>query len=216
MRFRDRHEAGERLAEALEQSVDLNPEDRPLILGIPRGGIPVAAVIFERFEAELDVLVAHKIGAPGNPEFAIGAVAEDGTTILDTGLIDRYGIGSDYVDRETHRQHAEVERRARSFRGNRSPIPVTGRFCIVVDDGVATGSTLESSLRLVLNAGAESVIAAVPVGPPATIRRLGQIVDAVICPLQPSNFFAVGAWYENFEQVSDQTVIDLLESGVEQ
>ncbi|MCJ7780094.1 MAG: phosphoribosyltransferase [Acidimicrobiia bacterium] len=212
MRFRDRHEAGERLADALEESAVLGPADRPLILGVPRGGVPVAAVISDRFGVELDVLVAHKLGAPGNPEFAIGAVAEDGTTILDTQLIERYEISGDYVERETRSQQAEVERRARLLRSGRSPIPVTGRVCVVVDDGVATGSTLEVSLRLVLNAGADRVIAAVPVGPPATINRLEEIVDAAVCPMQPTTFFAVGAWYENFEQISDKTVIDLLGS----
>lgn len=211
MRFRDRHEAGELLADALELSAAANVEDRPLILGVPRGGIPVAAVISDRFEAELDVLVAHKIGAPGNPEFAIGAVAEDGTTILDEELIDRYGIGRDYVDTETNRQQRDVERRARSLRGGRSPIRIADRVCVVVDDGVATGATLEVSLRLVVSAGAERVIAAVPVGPPATISRLERIVDAVVCPVRPTTFYAVGAWYEDFSQVSDEAVIDLLD-----
>ena len=211
MRFRDRHEAGERLADALEESAVLDPAVRPLILGVPRGGIPVAAIISDRLGADLDVLVAHKLGAPGNPEFAIGAVAEDGTRILDTDLVERYGIGDDYVERETRDQQVEIERRARSLRSGRSPIPVTGRVCVVVDDGVATGATLEVSLRLVVSAGADRVIAAVPVGPPATISRLERTVDAVICPVQPAAFFAVGAWYEDFRQVSDETVIELLE-----
>lgn len=212
MRFRDREEAGERLADALEDSAVLDPADRPLVLGVPRGGIPVAAVISQRLGAEVDVLVAHKLGAPENPEFAIGAVAEDGTTILDTGLIDRYAIGADYVERETSRQQEEVDRRASLLRSGRPATPLTGRVCVVVDDGVATGATLEASLRLVLRAGADRVIAAVPVGPPTTINRMAGIVDVVICPVQPAAFLAVGAWYEDFTQVSDETVIEILES----
>ena len=215
MRFRDRREAGERLADALSEGTVLGPADRPLVLGVPRGGVPVAAVISDRLGAELDVLVAHKLGAPGNPEFAIGAVAEDGTTMLDTDLLDRYGIDDDYVERETRRQHKEIERRARLLRGGRPPISVTDRVCIVVDDGVATGSTLEASLRLVLSAGANRVVVAVPVGPPVTISRLEGLVDAVICPVQPATFFAVGAWYDDFGQVSDDTVISLLERRID-
>jgi len=213
MRFRDRHEAGERLADALESSTSVVAADHPLILGVPRGGVPIAAVISARFGAQLDVLVAHKLGAPGNPEFAIGAVAEDGTTILDTDLIDRYGIDNDYVDREAHHQQQEVKRRARTLRSGRSPIPVAGRVCVVVDDGIATGATLEVSLHLIADAGADRVIAAVPVGPPATISRLERIADAVVCPVQPATFHAVGAWYADFTQVSDETVIELLEMG---
>ena len=210
VRYRNREDAGERLADALESSALVDRGANPLVLGIPRGGIPVAAVIADRIGGELDILVAHKLGAPGNPEYAIGAVAEDGTAVVDEMLVDRLGISLEYVEAEQRRQRLEVERRAGTLRGG-GPIPVTGRVCVVVDDGVATGATLEVSLRLVRRADAKQVIAAVPVGPPDTIRRLEGIVDLVVCPLQPTAFFAVGAWYDDFGQVPEGTVIDLLE-----
>ncbi len=211
MRYRNRLDAGERLAEAIDAGGLISRDTRPLVLGIPRGGVPVAAVIADRIEGDLDVLVAHKLGAPGNPEYAIGAVAEDGTIILDDALVERLGVGADYVETERRRQQAAVERRAHELRRNRAPMPPTGRVCIVVDDGVATGSTLEVALMLVARSGAEQIVAAIPVGPPETIQRLGAVVDAVVCPLQPAAFFAVGAWYDDFSQVSEETVIETLE-----
>jgi predicted phosphoribosyltransferase len=207
--YRDRVDAGEQLAKALRESIvnDL----RPLILGVPRGGVPVAAVIAEQLGGDLDVLVAHKLGAPGNPEFAIGAVAEDGSAYVDQRILRSHRIPDEYVRAETERQLAEVKRRAQMLRGDRAPLPIAGRICVVVDDGVATGATLEASLRLVQRLDADRVIAAVPVGPPDTIRRLGDVADAVVCPLQPRHFMAVGAWYERFDQVPDEDVIALLE-----
>lgn len=209
--YRDRTDAGEQLATALAGVVD--PDDPPLVLGVPRGGVPVAAVVADRLGGDLDVLVAHKLGAPGNPEFAIGAVAEDGSTVVDDRVIGFHDIPADYVRTETERQLAEVRRRARLLRGDRPPAEVAGRVCIVVDDGVATGSTLEASLLLVEKLGASRVIAAVPVGPPETIRRLGGAADAVVCPLQPRHFVAVGGWYERFDQVPDSEVVEILGSG---
>ena len=207
--YRDRIDAGEQLAAALTGIVD--QDDRPLILGIPRGGVPVAAVVADQLGGDLDVLVAHKLGAPGNPEFAIGAVAEDGSTFVDDRVIAFHGIPTDYVRGETERQLAEVQRRARLLRNDRPPVQVAGRVCVVVDDGVATGATLEASLRLVEKLDASRVIAAVPVGPPDTIRRLGGAADVVVCPLQPRHFLAVGGWYEHFDQVPDQEVVELLD-----
>ena len=211
MRYRNRTDAAKRLADALESSEQFDEQVKPLVLGIPRGGIPVAAVIADRIGGELDVLVARKLGAPENAEYAIGAVAEDGTAIIDEALVERLGISSEYVETEQYRQQLEVERRAAKLRGTSGPTPVGGRVCVVVDDGVATGATLEVSLRLVTRAGPKRVIAAVPVGPPDTIRRLATIADAVVCPLQPAVFFAVGAWYDDFAQVSEREVADVLE-----
>ena len=209
MRYRNREEAGERLADALEGVEFADRETKPLVLGVPRGGVPVAAAIADRIGGELDVLVAHKLGAPGNPEYAIGAVAEDGTTVVDETLVERLGISPDYVEAEQLRQQEEVARRAGTLRGD-GPISLSGRVCVVVDDGVATGATLEASLRLVGRADPKQVIAAIPVGPPDTIQRLATIVDVVVCPLQPAAFFAVGAWYDDFSQVSERTVVELL------
>ena len=160
------------------------------------------------------MLVAHKLGAPGNPEYAIGAVAEDGTAIVDEKQVERLGISPTYVEDEQQRQQVEVARRAKMLRGGGGPTPLSGRVCVVVDDGVATGATLEASLRLVNRAEPKQVIAAIPVGPPDTIRRLASIVDVVVCPLQPATFFAVGAWYDDFGQVSERPVIELLERSL--
>lgn len=209
--YRDRIDAGDQLADALRDVID--PDDRPLILGVPRGGVPVAAVVAKELGGELDVLVAHKLGAPGNPEFAIGAVAEDGSAYVDDRIITRHRVSDDYVQAEIERQLADVRRRALLLRGDRPPLQIEGRVCVVVDDGVATGATLEASLRLVRRLGAASVIAAVPVGPPETIRRLGGAADAVVCPLQPQHFMAVGGWYEQFGQVPDEEVVKLLEGN---
>ena len=211
MRYRSRSDAGERLAEAIAAGGLIGHGTRPLVLGIPRGGVPVAAVVADRIEADLDVLVARKLGAPGNPEYAIGAVAEDGTVILDDAIVERLGVGAHYVEAERRRQQVAVEHTANELRGHHAPIPPTGRVCIVVDDGVATGSTLEAALRLVARSGAEQIFAATPVGPPETIRRLGAVADLVVCPLQPAAFFAVGAWYDDFSQVSEAAAVETLE-----
>jgi len=211
MRYRNRSDAGHALAEAIEAEGLISRDTRPLILGIPRGGVPVAAVIADRIGGDLDVLVARKLGAPGNPEYAIGAVAEDGTVILDDAIVERLGISAPYVETERRRQRAAVQQRAHELRGDRPPMSTVSRLCVVVDDGVATGSTLEVALSLVARSGADQIIAAIPVGPPETIRRLGAVIDAVVCPLQPPTFFAVGTWYDDFSQVSEETVIATLD-----
>ncbi len=211
MRYRDRTDAAIRLASAIVEADVVDCDVRPLVLGVPRGGIPLAAVVCERIGGELDVLIARKVGAPGNPEYAIGAVAEDGTAVIDQVVVDYLGIDERYVQDETQRQQAEVARRAAHVRAGRAAVPIAGRVCVVVDDGVATGATLEVALRLVRSAGAARIIAAVPVGPPTTVSRLGDVSDAMVCPVQPEPFFAVGAWYDNFSQVSEASVIEALE-----
>lgn len=211
MRYRNRHDAGERLAAAVLAAGVIGADERPLVLGIPRGGVPIAALVAERIGGDLDVLVARKLGAPGNPEYAIGAVAEDGTVIVDDSIVERIGIDPAYVEAERQRQQADIERRVAVLRSGRAPTPLADRVCVVVDDGVATGATLEASLRLVVRSGAARVVAAVPVGPIETVGRLTGIVDAVVCPLQPAPFRAVGSWYDDFGQVSETTVVETLE-----
>jgi len=211
VRYRDRSDAAIRLAAAIVEADVFERDVWPLVLGVPRGGIPIAAMVRDRIGGDLDVLVTRKVGAPGNPEYAIGAVTEDGTALIDQALVDRIGIDESYVHEETQRQRLEVARRAALVRGSVERMPISGRVCVIVDDGVATGATLEASLRLVGRAGAERIIAAVPVGPPATVVRLRAVSDAVVCPLQPEPFFAVGTWYVDFSQVSEASVIEALE-----
>ena len=213
VRYRDRADAGSRLADAIVAEGVITADDVPLVLGVPRGGVPVAVVVAERLGADVDVLVAHKLGAPGNPEFAIGAVAEDGTYVVDRGFLRRLGVGDEFVEAERERQAAEVQRRAASYRQGRPAIPISDRLCIVVDDGVATGSTLQAAISLVEHRDAARVIVAVPLGPPESIQRLAETGDAVVCPLQPEPFFAVGGWYDRFDQVSDAEVMRFLEES---
>jgi predicted phosphoribosyltransferase len=210
MRYRNRAAAGRRLGEELRDRYGDRAE-RWLVLGVARGGVPVAAEVASLLDADLDVAVAHKLGAPGNPEFAIGAVVEGAAPVIDAKLIARLGIPDAYVDRETERQIAEIERRSAVFRGDRAPFAIAGRHVIVIDDGVATGATLVAVLRAMRAAGAQEVICAVPVGPPDTLRRLAGECDAVVCPLQPGSFFAVGGWYDDFSQVGDREVVAALQ-----
>ncbi len=211
MRYRDRRDAGKRLAAALVDGGVIGPDDDVVVLGIPRGGVPVAAEVADALGAPLDVLVAHKLGAPGNPEFAIGAVAEDGTVLVDDRLLARIGVPRSYIEDEAKRQLAEVRRRAEAYRRGRAPIPIEGKTVVVVDDGIATGATFEVALQLLRKRGAGKIIAAVPVGPPDSVARLGSVADAVVVPLQPAEFYAVGAWYDEFGQTTDDEVIAALD-----
>ena len=185
----------------------------PLVLGVARGGLPVAAVIATTLEVELDVAVARKISAPGNPEFAIGAVTADGAPFLSTDVISALKIPAEWVASATDEARREAIRRTSVYRGGRSALDVAGRFVLVVDDGVATGSTLIAVLQSVDGAGATRVVCAVPVGPPETIHALGAHADLIVCPNTPRSFRAVGEWYDDFSQLDDADVMTLLESG---
>jgi predicted phosphoribosyltransferase len=206
--FVDRRDAGERLAAALS---DLAGSEL-VVLGIPRGGVEIAALVAERLDAPLDVVIPRKVGAPGNPELGLGAVAE-GVEVLDERLIRVLGVSPGYLRAEIAAQQDEIRRRAMAYRGNRPPIELAGKVAVVIDDGVATGGTAAAALRWARARGASRVILAVPVAPPEILRRLNNEADELRVLAFPSPFSAVGQWYQEFRQVSDERVVELLTAG---
>ena len=208
--FRDRHEAGERLAEALVGRVD----DRAVVLGVPRGGVIVAVPVARALAAPLDIVVPRKLGAPGNPELGIGAVAP-GVRVVDERLVRALHVASDYLDEEAARQEAELGRRLLAYRGDRPPPNLAGRAAILVDDGVATGVTARAAMRWARAAGAARVVFAAPVGPQGIEEALAPDCDACFVLVTPPRFGAVGEWYERFAQVSDDEVRVALAAGEE-
>ena len=207
MRFRDRREAGQLLAGELDFP---KGDEDVIVLGIPRGGVVVAYEVAQAIGAPLEVYITRKIGAPHNPELAIGAVASDGGIVLDHDLIRQLGIPGDYVEKETERQRQEIERRAREYRGDRPPLELAGKTVVVVDDGVATGATIMATLRALKRQEPKELILAIPVGPPDTVKQLGKEADRVICLSTPHLFWAVGAFYAVFDQTPDEEVKRLL------
>ncbi len=209
MRFQDRTDAGRRLADALlDRSIEAD-----IVLAIPRGGLPLGRAVADALGVPLDIVVASKIGAPHNPEFAIGAVARDGSAWLDQDTIDRFGIDEAYVERERRREAENADLKAERYRGDRGAPDLEGKTVVVVDDGVATGSTAIAAVRLVRERGAERVVLAIPVGPPDTVVELEGETDDVVCLSTPANFGAVGQFYDRFGQVSDDEAIAYLQEG---
>lgn len=205
MIFEDRIDAGERLAELLKEHA--GPDT--VVLGIPRGGVIVAEVVATTLGVPLDVVVPRKVGAPGNPELGLGAVAP-GVRVLDPWLIERLGVTEEYLEREIAAEEAETIRRLRAYRGDRPPLELAGKTAIVVDDGVATGGTAVAAIRWARSQGAGRVVLAVPVAPPQTMERLRHEADEVVALATPEPFFAVGEWYRRFDQTSDEEVVAAL------
>jgi predicted phosphoribosyltransferase len=203
--FADRAQAGDELAEALrgERGSDA------VLLAIPRGGVEVAAVMADRMELPLDIVVPRKLGAPQNPELGLGAIAE-GVRVLDERLIRTLGVPDAYLAGEIARQEAEIRRRTDAYREGRAPVPVTERTAIVVDDGVATGGTAIAAVRWARGAGAREVVFAAPVAPREAVELLRAEADRVVILWTPPRFHAVGQWYVEFSQVDDERVIELL------
>jgi putative phosphoribosyl transferase len=204
--FADRVEAGRRLAGALD---GLEGQE-VVVLGVPRGGVEVAAEVARVHGWPLDIVIPRKVGAPLNPELGVGAVAE-GVRVLDERMIRQLGVTEDYLEREIGAQEEEIRRRTRAYRGGRPAVDVRNKVAVVVDDGVATGGTAAAALRWARTHGAARVILAVPVAPREAVARLSREADEVISLATPEPFFAVGQWYESFPQTSDREVVDLLE-----
>lgn len=210
--FEDRVEAGRKLAEALEGFTDGNA----IVLAIPRGGVVVGFEIAKALNLPLDVIIPHKIGAPDNPELAIGAMTEDGTTILDEQLVTYLGVSQDYIKEESGRQKNEIERRLKFYRQNLPYPNLEGLDVILVDDGVATGSTMKAALASVKHKNAKTVTVAVPVAPPSTVAELKKQATCVVCLYAPEYFQAIGQFYLDFSQTTDQEVIQLLQQNRQQ
>jgi putative phosphoribosyl transferase len=204
--FRDRHDAGERLAARLTAYAS----ESPVVVGLPRGGVVVAAAVAEELGAPLDVIVVRKLGVPSQPELGMGAVGEGGVIVRTDAVIQAARVSPEQFDAVVERERAEVARRATRFRGNRAPVSLEGRTVIVVDDGIATGGTARAALEVVRAHGAARVVLAVPVAPPETLRDFASVADEVVCVEAPRWFQAVGSHYADFTQTSDQDVIDLL------
>jgi putative phosphoribosyl transferase len=204
--FVDRIDAGKRLASALKNFSG----KKGIVLAIPRGGVVVGYVLAKTLNLPLDVIIPRKIGAPENPELAIGAVAEDGTAILDQKLVKYLGVSQEYIKEEIERQRQEINRRLKLYRQDTSYPDLKGLDVIVVDDGIATGSTMKAALASVKNRGAVSITVAVPVGSLSTIVELEKMAIPVVCLYTPEFFQAIGEFYRDFSQTSDEEVIGLL------
>jgi putative phosphoribosyl transferase len=210
--FHDRRDAGEQVAKRLKH---LAGRSDVVVLGIPRGGIVVADEIARALGAPLDVFVTHKIGAPFNPELAVGAVASDGTTFLDLPLIEELGLAFTTVEREKERQVREIQRRAELYRRGQAPYELVDKTIVLADDGVATGSTTIAALRALAKRHPTNRVLAVPVAPVMTLQLLRRETDELIVLVAPEPFLAVGRFYEEFEQVADEEVIEILTAARE-
>ena len=208
-RFRDRHDAGRRLAAELPAHRD---ED-PVVIGLPRGGVPVAEEIAAALDAPLEVLAVRKLGAPHNPEYGIGAIAEGGIRVFDSEALAVLGINGGVLDSIVSRETEELRRRVAAYRGERPLIDLRGRTAIVVDDGVATGVTDTAALRAVRRLRPRRLVLAVPVCAPDSALRLREEADEVVCLSEPPLLYGVGQWYRDFSQVSDAEVIATLDAA---
>jgi predicted phosphoribosyltransferase len=207
VRFRDRAEAGRLLAARLADSV---PRDELRVLALPRGGVPVAFEVARALDAPLDVFLVRKLGVPGAQELAMGALASGGVRVLNRDVIDAFAITDEAIEAVTAHEQDELQRRERLYRGGHAPLDVAGRTVILVDDGLATGSTMRAAVAALRRLGPARIVVAVPTAAPAAVAEINELADACVCAVTHEPFHAVGLWYEDFSQVSDDEVCDLL------
>jgi predicted phosphoribosyltransferase len=206
-RFRDRVDAGRVLARKLDRY-----RGRPdlLVLALPRGGVPVGFEVARELGAPLDVFVVRKLGMPGHEEYAIGAIASGGVRIINEEAITAFGVTDDEIEAVTAAESAELERRERRYRDGRPPPEIAGKTVILVDDGLATGSTMRAAVEALREEGPARLVVAVPTAAPETCHEIGRLVDDMVCAMTPEPFYAVGLWYDDFGQPTDEEVHDLL------
>jgi putative phosphoribosyl transferase len=204
--FADRSAAGKQLAQALDHLSG----DPVVVLGVPRGGVEVAAEVAAQHGWDLDIVIPRKIGAPQNPELGLGAIAP-GVRVLDERMLRTLGVSEEYLEAEIAAQEAEIERRSEAYRRGRPPVDLSGRIAVIVDDGIATGGTAIAAVRWAKAQGATRVVLAVPVAPREAVTRLSEEADEVVCLATPEPFYAVGQWYGDFPQTQDDQVVRLLD-----
>jgi len=205
--YADRSAAGKVLAGELEH---LRGRDDLLILALPRGGVPVGWEIARSLKVPFDVMLVRKLGVPGHEEMAMGAIASGGARFVNDDVVRQLGLSDDAIDEAVKRERQELQRREQAYRGDRDDPEVTGKTVVLVDDGLATGSSMVAAVRALRQRNPGRIIAAVPVAPPSTARDVGREVDEFICPATPDNFYAVGQWYTDFGQTTDDEVRNLL------
>ena len=206
-RFKDRAQAGKLLARELRE---FGGRKDAIVLALPRGGVPVGFAIAQRLAIELDILLVRKLGLPGHEEYAMGAVGSGGVRVLQPGVPGLMGVSAEQVEAVTQRELAELQRRERAYRGARAALTLVGRTAILVDDGIATGSTMLAAIKVARGLGPARLVLAVPVAPPQTLAVLEREVDRLACLSAPPLFRSVGQWYDAFDQTSDEEVQDLL------
>jgi putative phosphoribosyl transferase len=208
MIFRNRQEAGQKLASRLSKYAD---RDDVLVLAVPRGGVPIAFEVATALHLALDLFVVRKLGVPGHEELAFGAIGSGGVRVLDSRVVESMGLSEPIIEQVTEAERTELARREQSYRGGRPPLDVRGKTVILVDDGIATGSSLRAGVSALRQLQPGAIVIAAPVAPPSTVNRLKREVDDVVCVETPENFHGVGQFYQDFSQVSDQEVHRLLD-----
>ncbi len=207
MFFKDRRDAGKKLAKKL---ISFKGSRDAVILGLPRGGVIIADEAAKELGLPLDLIIARKIGAPGNEEFAIGAITETGDQILDENTVEMFVIPKHYIEKTVKKELAEAKRRAKAYRGGKKPADLNGKTAIIIDDGIATGMTMKAAIRSARKKGAKKIIAAVPIAAPDSANEIKRYADETVFLHEPYYFSSVGSFYNRFEQTSDKQVINIM------